>query len=215
MEKKNKEFTKAWGTLDLRTGVNPRRLQDLEKEGMLDASPDMIDEDMEYFQGKYHFTTEEIEYFEEVFNFFDKRGMDQIKTSELGLAIRSAGGLLTEQEIELLKKKVDPYDSQSITFNDFLLCMYQISQKDVSEYSIKECFSAFDKDDVGFVQVSEIRHILKNLGEPLNEEEMNLFLANFDILPNNTIAMEDIIKVLNFKPKMNQEEQDDDFLANI
>lgn len=109
---------------------------------------------------------------------------------------------MTEKEIELLKRKIDPYNSGYIEFNDFLLCFYQLSEKDTSDYSIRQCFEALDKDGTGFINAEEMRHILKNLGEGLTENEVEAFMEYFKELPNGTINLEDIVQVLNFAPKM-------------
>lgn len=69
--------------------------------------------------------------------------------TDLGLALRSAGALVTDKEITMLEKKIDPYGSGYLEFNDFLLCFYQLSQKDKSEYSIRKCFEALDKNGNG------------------------------------------------------------------
>lgn len=119
--------------------------------------------------------------------------------------MRAGGALITQNEINLLSKKVDPYGSGNATFNDFLLCFYQISQKDLSEYAIKECFAPFDKEGTGYINIEELKHVMKNLGEGLSEDEMNLFLENFAGSAQGSIHMEDLIRVLSFKPDMEQE----------
>ena len=75
-----------------------------------------------------------------------------------------------------------------------------MSQKDDSELAIRNAFSAFDKDETGYIGVKELKHVLKNFGEPLNENEIDAFLANFVEVGNNTIALKDIVRVLNFEP---------------
>ena len=66
--------------------------------------------------------------------------------------------------------------------------------------AIRNAFSAFDKDETGYIGVTELRHVLRRFGEPLNDNEVDAFLANFNILNNNTIALKDIVRVLNFEP---------------
>lgn len=75
-----------------------------------------------------------------------------------------------------------------------------MSQKDDTALAIKNAFSAFDKDETGYVGVQEIKHVLTRFGEPLNENELDAFLSNFTILANNTIPMAEIIRILDFTP---------------
>jgi len=131
-----------------------------------------MEEDVEFFQGKYHFNQKEIAFYKEIFKFFDKTATEQITVPDLGLALRSAGALVTEKEVSQLIKKVDPYGSGYLEFNDFLLCFYQLSQKDKSEAAIRNSFRALDKDNTGFVNSAEVRHILSTIGEGLTEGEV-------------------------------------------
>lgn len=92
--------------------------------------------------------------------------------SELGLALRSGGALVTNKEISDLEKKIDPYGSGYLEFNDFLLCFYQLSQKDKSEYAIKKSFESLDKNNNGVINSSEFKHLLQSIGENLTNGEV-------------------------------------------
>lgn len=172
------------------------------KRKKLQLKKKIVDEDVEFFQGKYHFSQKEINYYRDIFKFFDKSATDQLTIPDLGLALRSAGALVTEKEIELLKKKIDPYNSGYIEFNDFLLCFYQLSEKDTSDFAIRQCFEALDKEGSGFINSEEMKHVLRNLGEGLTDNEVEAFMEYFKVLPNGSIELEEIVKVLNFAPKM-------------
>jgi len=82
---------------------------------------------------------------------------------------------VTEAEIKLLIKRIDPYNTSYCEFNNFLSCVHQVSHKDASEFMVKNTFSAFDKEDRGYVSVDELKHVLSRFGEPLNENEVNSF----------------------------------------
>lgn len=157
---------------------------------------------MEFFQGKYHFSQKEINYYRDIFKFFDKSASDQLAITDLGLALRAAGALVTEKEIALLMKKIDPYNSGYVEFNDFLLCFYQLSEKDTTDYAIKQSFEALDKDGTGFVNVEEMKHVFRALGEGLNDGEIDAFMEYLEVKPNGTVNIDDITRILNFNPKM-------------
>ncbi len=134
-----------------------------------------------------------INYYRGIFKFFDKTATDQMAIQDLGLAIRSAGGLVTDIEINQLEKKIDPYGSGYLEFNDFLLCFFHLSVKDKSEYAIRKSFEALDKNNNGVINSAEMKHLLRSIGEALSEEEINSFMEYFTVHPNGTIKLDDIV----------------------
>jgi Ca2+-binding EF-hand superfamily protein len=46
-----------------------------------------------------------------------------------------------------LRRKIDPYRRGFIDFNDYLLCFYQLANKDTGDAKIREAFSMLDKDN--------------------------------------------------------------------
>ena len=63
------------------------------------------------------------------------------------------------------------YDT--IEFNEFLQMMSKQQIKLMSQDSLKDAFSIFDKDDDGFISVEELRSIMKNLGDKMSDEELD------------------------------------------
>ena len=114
--------------------------------------------------------------------------------------MRAGGAMITEHEVDVLMQKVDPYRKGTIDFNDYLMCVYQMSGKDTSEKKIRDCLAPLDKDGHGYVSVRELRHLVSAFGEALTEKELNAFMENFTVLPNNTIRLDDIVDVLRFEP---------------
>lgn len=86
--------------------------------------------------------------------------------------MRAAGCLVTDAEVTILAKRVDPYNTKYCELNDYLNCIFQVSQKDDSQLAIQNAFAAFDKDDSGVVTVTELKHVLSKFGEPLKENEV-------------------------------------------
>ena len=43
----------------------------------------------------------------------------------------------------------------------------------ISEDEIREAFRVFDRDDSGFLNAAEFRHILTSMGEKLDDSEMD------------------------------------------
>jgi Ca2+-binding EF-hand superfamily protein len=115
------------------------------------------------------------------------------------LLLRLKSKYCQRESIRIIHDTVGPRNKLG-ELNDFLNCIYQVSQKDDSAIAIKNAFSAFDKDETGYLGVAELQHVLKSFGEPLNDNELQAFMSNFTILANDTIPMAEVIKVLDFTP---------------
>lgn len=92
-KKNQKGFKQHWPLHNLRKVGNSTPVQLLEsyKTGALNPHLQHMDQNIEYFQGKFHFSSKEINYYRDCFNFFEKHDTEQIFTSDLGLAMRAGG----------------------------------------------------------------------------------------------------------------------------
>ena len=68
-------------------------------------------------------TEEQISFFKEAFNLFDKDGNGLIKTYELAFVLRSLGQNHTEAELQEIISEIDIDDNGSIDFPEFLTMM--------------------------------------------------------------------------------------------
>ena len=114
------------------------------------------------------FTDIELEKFKEAFVFFDRDGDGTIKSDDVGLAMRSMGALISNQEVKLLLRKYDPDNIGTIDLNDFIACMAEVVSKPDNESEIRSSFAVFDKDDNGLMPVDEMRHVLTRIGDPVS-----------------------------------------------
>jgi calmodulin len=58
---------------------------------------------------------------------------------------------------------------------------------------VKEAFAAFDKDKDGTITAAELIHIMKNIGEPLPQEDIDEMIAEADINKDGIIDYVDFI----------------------
>jgi len=70
--------TDKWNFANMRKGYNPLDLQKEDKEGKLRNLNNLLDDESDYYQGKFNFPEEELNYYKQVFKFFDKTGVDQL-----------------------------------------------------------------------------------------------------------------------------------------
>jgi len=61
---------------------------------------------------------------------------------------------------------------------------------------LKEAFAVFDKDKSGSISAAELRHVISNLGEPVDEDEMEEMMNEADKDGNGQINYNEFVGVL-------------------
>ncbi|OMJ75308.1 hypothetical protein SteCoe_25583 [Stentor coeruleus] len=146
-----------------------------------------------------HLSEEQIKEFKEVFSLFENENSRTITTKQLGTVIRSLGLNPTEGEIQEIIKKVDVDDNGTIDFSEFLNIMSRmIDDKDI-EQELLEAFNAFDKDGDGLIDIADIRHSMKILGEKLSSGKFYEDAYEIDCDVDGKINFEEFLKMLIYK----------------
>jgi calmodulin len=125
-------------------------------------------------------TPEQLAEFRDAFGIFDKDGDGQITAAELGIVLQSLGQNPSEAELQEMVNEIDLDGNGTIEFDEFLYMMSRQMREGDTEPEIVEAFRVFDKDGDGKLTTVEMMHILKNLGEPLTQEEMNDMITQAD-----------------------------------
>ena len=143
------------------------------------------------------FTDLELEKFKEAFVFFDRSGDGTMRSTDLCLAMRAMGALVTEHEVKLLLLKYDPDGTGYIDLNDFVACMAEVTEaKEDGEPGIREGFGVFDKEENGMLALEEMRHVLTRIGDPLTQEEVTNFINVLDVHGDGYVRMEEVVELL-------------------
>ena len=98
--------------------------------------------------------------------------------------MRSLGQNPTEAELQDMINEVDADGNGTIDFPEFLTMMARKMRDTDSEEEIKEAFKVFDKDGNGYISAAELRHVMTNLGEYL--QDFAVSHRPFNILPRPT-----------------------------
>lgn len=71
-------------------------------------------------------------------------------------------------------------DRDQLDFNEFLDLMTQrVSSKDTRE-DMKKVFSLFDDDKSGFISIKNLKRVIKDLGENIDEHELQEMIEKAD-----------------------------------
>lgn len=126
-------------------------------------------------------TSDQIADFQNAFNDFDKDKDGRIAAKELGAVMKSLGQNPSETELKDMLDEIDIDENGTVVFDEFLYLMRRQMQEVDTEDEIIDAFRIFDKDGDGKISAEELIHIMKNLGEPLRQDEIDEMIAQADI----------------------------------
>ncbi|KAL8619257.1 hypothetical protein ACOMHN_056901 [Nucella lapillus] len=135
----------------------------------------------------------------ELFRTFDKNHDNTISANELGKVLRCLGMNVAEQDVQTIMKELDKNGNGKIEYKEFKAFMQdqmrRAEEPAEQEKAIRMAFRVFDQNGDGFIDVEELRHAMKNLGEPLTDKELQDMMKEADIDRNNKIDYEEFIRV--------------------
>ncbi|XP_023330208.1 calmodulin isoform X6 [Eurytemora carolleeae] len=108
--------------------------------------------------------------FQDAFAHFDRLNCGIIPTKLLGQVLRFVGENPSEAEIQDMMNEVDASSTGSFRFPSFLVMMARKYDDNSAEDEIREAFKVFDSDGNGFINRQELRYVMMNLGENMEEE---------------------------------------------
>ncbi|XP_023330207.1 neo-calmodulin isoform X5 [Eurytemora carolleeae] len=122
--------------------------------------------------------------FQDAFAHFDRLNCGIIPTKLLGQVLRFVGENPSEAEIQDMMNEVDASSTGSFRFPSFLVMMARKYDDNSAEDEIREAFKVFDSDGNGFINRQELRYVMMNLGENMEEEDKTVVAGRFTFLAN-------------------------------
>jgi len=132
----------------------------------------------------------------EVFTGFDKRGEDQIRVGDIPAAMKKLGHNIKPDWLESFEDEIDTEGTGFISFDEFTSIVRKKMQADEDERELKEIFRVLDKEKKGEVNTSELRWILKNLGDDLTEDDIDDMIADVDTDGSGWVDYEEFAKLM-------------------
>jgi calmodulin len=134
--------------------------------------------------------------YREAFGLFDKDRDGKISTAELGTVMRCLGQSPTEAQLLDIVDQEDPKKTGLIEFKQFCGIMARRGHVKQTSEEIIEAFKIFDRDASGKIPVSELRHIMGNLGERLTEQEVEDMIQQAEVDGEGNVRYEQLVKVM-------------------
>lgn len=111
-----------------------------------------------------------------------------ITLAELKEVMKSLGQNPTEKELTQMIKSVDDNGDNEIDFEEFLILMS--SKKPSSndpDKELRDAFAVFDADGSGSISRTELKKLMKNLGQTLSDAELDAMMDEVDTDGNGEI----------------------------
>lgn len=109
---------------------------------------------------------------ETVFKLFAKEGKT-VEQSDVGTIVRSQGLCPTNKQLDEQISAAGISGSADLKQVTAVCKSLSDTQRSNLAHDLKESFATFDSQQDGSVLISEISHVLTNMGEKLTEEEVN------------------------------------------
>lgn len=132
----------------------------------------------------------------EAFDLFDINKDGAIDFHELKVAMRALGFDMKKAEVLKLLKENDRDGRGLMVFDDFNRLMTQkILERDPIE-EIKKAFKLFDDDNSGKISLKKLRRVAKELGEEIDDEELQAMIDEFDLDNDGEINEQEFIAIM-------------------
>ncbi|RIA95289.1 EF-hand protein [Glomus cerebriforme] len=132
----------------------------------------------------------------EAFELFDTDKDGALDIHGLKFAMKALG--FDEKKPEVLKilRQHDKNEDDVITFEDFFKVMAErvINRSPIEE--IHRAFQLFDDDNTGKISLRNLKRVAKELGENLDEDELQAMIDEFDLDEDGEINEEEFIKIM-------------------
>ena len=118
--------------------------------------------------------------FREAFNLFDRDRSGNIDIDELRQLIEWVGQDTTEEELKEMMLLADGDNSGRIEFWEFATLMAHKMGDTNPEKTLHAAFQVFDANGDGTISAGELRGVMREMGEPLTESDIDNVLAGID-----------------------------------
>ncbi len=143
-------------------------------------------------------TLEEINEYKAAFNLFDLDRNGKLDETELGLLMRSLGQNFSNAELKQITRDMNN-EIIDLEFHEFLDLMAKYRKENVDKSMLIKAFKYFDRQNTGFIQFQEFKHVLTSIAEKLNHDEIEKIeeIARPD--NDGNFNYKDLVKAMIFK----------------
>uniref|UniRef100_A0A646QI96 Calglandulin n=1 Tax=Hemiscolopendra marginata TaxID=943146 RepID=A0A646QI96_9MYRI len=144
-------------------------------------------------------TKEQVAMLKKAFDMFDKDKKGFIHTSMVATILRSMGQTFEERDLKDLIDEIDSDGSGELEFEEFLtLAARFVTEEDAEamQEELREAFRLYDKEGNGYINVSDLREILRALDDSLKEDELDEMIAEIDTDGSGTVDFDEFMEMM-------------------
>ena len=141
-------------------------------------------------------TEEQKQEIKEAFDLFDTEGQGRIDAKELKVAMSALGFNPKKEEIRKYLSDYDREGTGTIEYQDFLdLMTIKMQERDPIE-EMRQAFRLFIDDESDRISLRHLKRVAKELGENMNDEELQEMIDEADRDGDGEISEEDFIRIM-------------------
>ena len=139
---------------------------------------------------------EDIIELKEVFDYYDSTGMGVLLPNDLKLLLTEHGFNPAKKTIYEIIAEFDQDETGGISFPEFMKAMGTRPIKNESRRDVEKVFKKYDRANKGYLTVADLREVMRQFKEPLEEEMMEMMVGLSDIDKDGRIKFEDFYQVM-------------------
>uniref|UniRef100_A0A7S0LEI9 EF-hand domain-containing protein n=1 Tax=Coccolithus braarudii TaxID=221442 RepID=A0A7S0LEI9_9EUKA len=133
---------------------------------------------------------------QEAFELFDVDKTGRLDYHELKVALRALGFEVKKADVLKLMEEHDIHQSGTVGFDEFYEIVWQRTAARSPEDELRKAFELFDEDATGRISLRNMRHIARELGENLTDEEMQAMIDEFDVDQDGEISYQEFASIM-------------------
>ncbi len=114
---------------------------------------------------------EEINEYKAAFTLFDIDNNGLLDEQELGSLMRSLGQNFSNAELKEITKDMNN-KKINLEFHEFLEIMAEYRKENDDKSKLIKAFRYFDRNNTGYIEFQEFKHVLTSIAEKLNHDEI-------------------------------------------
>uniref|UniRef100_T1IUH6 EF-hand domain-containing protein n=1 Tax=Strigamia maritima TaxID=126957 RepID=T1IUH6_STRMM len=144
-------------------------------------------------------TKEQSAMLRKAFDMFDKEKKGVIHTSMVAMILRSMGQTFEERDLKDLIDEIDSDGSGELEFDEFqqLAARFVVEEdSEAMQEELRGAFRMYDKEGNGYINVSDLREILRALDDKLTEDELDEMITEIDTDGSGTVDFDEFMEMM-------------------
>ncbi|CAN7985680.1 unnamed protein product [Ixodes hexagonus] len=144
-------------------------------------------------------TKEQVQMLRKAFDMFDRDKKGYVHTNMVSAILRTLGQTFEDKDLKDLISEIDQDGSGELEFDEFVALAARFLVEEDTEAmqeELREAFRLYDKEGNGYINVSDLREILRALDDALTEDELDEMIAEIDTDGSGTVDFDEFMEMM-------------------